>query len=218
MKYSTEHCFYYIIIPITHIFPVSSFLQPYTSPNPPRPIIRWMLKSWRVICWGTRISMYFHWQNLMYWSLQGGMEGEREREVTFKILYLSISDSWLYYVKWVYESRSSSYHATRLAVLRQLHWVSIRSSSYHGCIETTKLYVQLSLGLLHTTTKYARVITLHTLSERRGTKPTPEWRGIKAKPLKCYPTRGVSTKTLPLTGFLEVNSIHNTQISGDLKC
>lgn len=31
-----------------HIFPVSAFLQPYTSPKPPLPMIRWTLKSFMV--------------------------------------------------------------------------------------------------------------------------------------------------------------------------
>lgn len=34
----------------THIFPVSAFLQPYTSPNPPLPIILCTLKSFMVSC------------------------------------------------------------------------------------------------------------------------------------------------------------------------
>lgn len=33
-----------------YIFPVSAFLQPYTSPNPPRPMILWTLKSFMVNC------------------------------------------------------------------------------------------------------------------------------------------------------------------------
>lgn len=33
-----------------HIFPVSAFLQPYTSPNPPRPMILCTLKSFMVNC------------------------------------------------------------------------------------------------------------------------------------------------------------------------
>ena len=34
----------------TNIFPESSLRQPYTSPNPPRPMILWILKSCREIC------------------------------------------------------------------------------------------------------------------------------------------------------------------------
>lgn len=34
----------------SYIFPVSAFLQPYTSPNPPRPIILCTLKSFMVSC------------------------------------------------------------------------------------------------------------------------------------------------------------------------
>jgi len=32
----------------TDILPVSALRQPYTSPNPPRPMIRWTLKSFIV--------------------------------------------------------------------------------------------------------------------------------------------------------------------------
>lgn len=35
---------------IAYILPVSAFRQPYTSPKPPRPMIRWTLKSFIVNC------------------------------------------------------------------------------------------------------------------------------------------------------------------------
>lgn len=46
----------------TNIFPESSFRQPYTSPNPPRPIILWILKSCREICTSKHnyMHMYIH--------------------------------------------------------------------------------------------------------------------------------------------------------------
>lgn len=37
---------------LTHIFPVSALRQPYTSPKPPRPIIRCTLKSFIESCRG----------------------------------------------------------------------------------------------------------------------------------------------------------------------
>lgn len=35
---------------MAYILPVSAFRQPYTSPKPPRPMIRWTLKSFIVNC------------------------------------------------------------------------------------------------------------------------------------------------------------------------
>ena len=42
----------------THILPVSAFRQPYTSPKPPRPMIRWTLKSF-IVNWKTQINEVF---------------------------------------------------------------------------------------------------------------------------------------------------------------
>ena len=55
---------------VPHILPESSFRQPYTSPKPPRPMMRWIVKSSGLIISGCMISRYFHWQNRMYSGLK----------------------------------------------------------------------------------------------------------------------------------------------------
>lgn len=51
-----------------YIFPVSALRQPYTSPKPPRPIIRCTEKSFTVKC--ILSSKFFHWQNRVNLSLK----------------------------------------------------------------------------------------------------------------------------------------------------
>lgn len=51
-----------------YILPVSALRHPYTSPKPPRPIIRCTEKSFIVSCIFS--SKFFHWQNLVNLSLK----------------------------------------------------------------------------------------------------------------------------------------------------
>lgn len=56
---------------MAYILPVSALRHPYTSPNPPRPMIRWTLKSF-MVSWGSKVlwTQIIHENNTMLWKLE----------------------------------------------------------------------------------------------------------------------------------------------------